>query len=94
MKVYRYVFFVELDFMDVIYELFKFKFFLKGVIDFVCKVFSCYEKVDIILIFVENGSFEVVDDFCFVLEYFGYCDIIELIDFFNIYIKVGKIIIE
>lgn len=94
MKVHRHVLLAELDPMDVIYELSKSKSFPKGVIDSVCKASSCYEKVDIISTFVENGSPEVVDDFRSALEYLDHCDTIELIDSSNIHIKAGKITTE
>lgn len=93
-KVNRNVFLIELDFMVLIFVLLKLKFFLESVINLFYKVFSCYEKVNIILIFVENGSFDVVNEFRIVLKDCGYCDILELLDLFVNYSKVGKDIIK
>lgn len=39
---------------------------------------------------VKDGSFDFVESFVEVLKDFGYRDIVELIDFIDVYMKVGK----
>lgn len=85
LKVYRNVLVFELEFRVIVYVLFKFKVFVKSVIDFVFNVESCNDRVENFLFLVEDGDFEVVKEFVIVLKDFGYSSIVELIDLFDIY---------
>lgn len=71
--------------------LLKFKSFLESIKNIVNGVYSCYEKVECILLLVENGSYDNVEEFIIVLNDFGYCEIVKLINLFNVYEKVGKL---
>lgn len=87
MKVYRDEFVLELEFRVLYFWLVKFKNFLE--IDFY-KIFGSDERVEMILLMVEMGNLEFIDEFVIVLNDFGYGDILELINFCEIYCKVGK----
>lgn len=87
MKVYRDEFVLELEFRVLYFWLVKFKNFLES--DFY-KIFGSDERVEMILLMVEMGNLEFIDEFVIVLNDFGYCDILELINFCEIYCKVGK----
>lgn len=92
MKVNKNVFVFELKLMVLVFVLRDFKVFDKFVIEFVDKVINNDERVKMFLLLVENGNVDVVEEFLSVLKDLNYCDIVELIDFVDIYIKVGKCI--
>lgn len=74
--------------MQVIFVLLKLKVIQKGLI--YCVFSSCIEKINGILLMVKDGSIDFVESFVVVLKDFGYRDIVELIDFIDVYMKVGK----
>lgn len=92
MKVNKNVFVYELELMVLVFVLRDFKVFDKFVIEFVDKVINNDERVEMFLLLVENGNLDVVEEFLSVLKDLNYCYIVELIDFVDIYIKVGKCI--
>lgn len=94
LKVYRNILVFELEFRVIVYVLFKFKVFVKSVIDFVFNVDSCNDRVENFLFLVEDGDFEVVKEFVIVLKDFGYSSIVELIDLFDIYNRVGECVLN
>lgn len=70
--------------------LLKFKRFLERIKDIVDDVDSCYKRVECILLLVENGNNDIVEEFVIVLNDFGYSEIVKLICLFDVYDKVGK----
>lgn len=90
-KVDRHALLSKLDPLDILAALSKSKSFPQSVIDSIRKAPSCDERVNIISTFVENGSPEVVNEFCNALKNLGFCDTVELIDPFDDHIKAGKI---
>lgn len=69
---------------------FKFKIFLESIKKIIYDVISCYERVECILLFVENENNDIVEEFVIVLKDFGYCEFVKLINLFDVYGKVGK----
>lgn len=92
MKVNKNVFVYELELMVLVFVLRDFKVFDKFVLEFVDKVINNDERVEKFLLLVEKGNLDVVEEFLSVLKDLNYCYIVELIDFVDIYIKVGKCI--
>lgn len=92
MKVNKNVFVYELELMVLVFVLRDFKVFDKFVLEFVDKLNNNDERVEKFLLLVEKGNLDVVEEFLSVLKDLNYCYIVELIDFVDIYIKVGKCI--
>lgn len=92
MKENKNVFVYELELMVLVFVLRDFKVFDKFVLEFVDKVINNDERVEKFLLLVEKGNLDVVEEFLSVLKDLNYCYIVELIDFVDIYIKVGKCI--
>lgn len=93
-KVYRNDFFNELELKVLVFLLLKLEIFIENDIEFVKKVYGCFGRVENLLLFVENGDFQVVEEFVKILNDFGYSYIVQLIDFFDIYNKVGKNLLD
>lgn len=89
-KVNKNVFVFELELIFLVFVLRYFKVFDKNVIEYSEKVDNNDERVKMFLLLVENGNLEVVEEFLIVLKDLDYFYIVELIDFFEIYCKVGK----
>lgn len=51
---------------------------------------SCYERVERILLLVENGDNDIVEEFITALNDFGYCEIVKLINPPDVHEKAGK----
>lgn len=93
-KIDRNILLSDIDHMNLISALSKSKSFPESVIDSVCKAPSVHEGIDIISSFVENGSPDVLDEFCSVLRDVGHSDIVKSISPCDIHIKAGKINIK
>lgn len=79
-----------MEFIVLVLLLLKFKSFLESIKDIVNDVDSCYERVECILLLVEKGNNDIVEEFVIVLNDFGYSEIVKLINLFDVYNKVGK----
>lgn len=88
-KVNKNVIVFELKLMFLVFDLRDFKVFEKNVIEYINKVDNNDEKVKMFLLLIENGNLEVVEEFLIVLKDLKNVCIVDLIDFFEIYCKVG-----
>lgn len=88
-KVNKNVIVFELKLMFLVFDLRDFKVFEKNVIEYIDKVDNNDEKVKMFLLLIENGNLEVVEEFLIVLKDLKNVCIVDLIDFFEIYCKVG-----
>lgn len=91
-NVYRNIFVYELEFIVLVFVLFKLKVLIERDIFLIFCVENCNCKIEVenFLLMVEMGSVEFVEEFVVILKGFGYCDIVELIDFFGFFFFVGK----
>lgn len=88
-KVNKNVIVFELKLMFLVFDLRDFKVFEKNVLEYIDKVDNNDEKVKMFLLLIENGNLEVVEEFLIVLKDLKNVCIVDLIDFFEIYCKVG-----
>lgn len=80
--------------MDLISALSKSKPFPENVIDAVCTARSCYERINIISLLLENGSPDVLDELPSALRDVSHRGVVESIDPCDVHIKAGKITIK
>lgn len=91
LKVYRKKLIFDVEFRVLVFVLLKY--FLKIDFDLVDYVDSCLRRVECLLLLVEEGDFDFVKEFLNILKNFGYYDIVELFDFFDVYYIVSMCIL-
>lgn len=89
MKVYRHELVSQLEPKALASVLSKSKSFSESINNTVNGAYSNYERVERILLLVENGSHDNVEEFITALNDLGYCEIVKLINPPNVHEKAG-----
>lgn len=89
-KAFRHVLVTQLEPNALASVLSKSKSFSESIKDTVNDAISCYERVERILLLVENGNNDIVEEFITALNDLGYCEIVKLINPPDVHEKAGK----
>lgn len=84
----------ELEPAAIVFALSKTNASLKGALDSVRKARSCNTRIHLLLILVEEGSPDFVEEFLSTLKKLGYSEIVKLIDPESVDNKPGKFILN
>lgn len=90
MKAFRHVLVTQLEPRDLVSVLSKSKSFSESIKDTLNDADSCYERVERILLLVENGNDDIVEEFVTALNDLGYSEIVKLINPSDVHEKAGK----
>lgn len=89
-KAYRHVLVTQLEPTALASLLSKSKSFSESIKDTVNDADSCYERVERILLLVEKGNHDIVEEFVTALNDLGYSEIVKLINPSDVHNKAGK----
>lgn len=89
-KAYKHEIVTQLEPMALTAVLSKSKSFLERIKDTIDDADSCYKRVERILLLVENGNNDIVEEFVTALNDLGYSEIVKLICPSDLHDKAGK----
>lgn len=90
MKAFRHVLVTQLEPKDLVSVLSKSKSFSESIKDTLNDADSCYERLERILLLVDNGNDDIVEEFVTALNDLGYSEIVKLINPSDVHEKAGK----